>query len=340
MKLLILGGTVYLGRHVVDAALGRGHQVALFNRGQSNPDLFPDLETVRGDRATDLGRLAGRRWDAVVDTSGYLPSVVRTAVETLGGSVGHYSFVSSISAYADNTRANMNEDDALAALPPGEPEELTGERYGALKAACETVVRDALGERALIARAGLIFGPYDTTERSQYWPMRVARGGEVLAPGRPERPLQLIDVRDLAGWLVRAAEARTAGTFNATGPEEPIPTRRYLETCREISNSDARFTWVEEEFLLAQPVGPYSELPLWVPETFHAFEDVDVSRALRAGLTFRPLGETLRDTLAWARTLPEGPRPPRVGVPLPPALSAEREREILERWHAREHAAS
>jgi 2'-hydroxyisoflavone reductase len=341
MKLLILGGTVYLGRHVVDAARARGHEVTLFNRGRSNADLFPDLETVRGDRATDLGRLAGRRWDAVVDTSGYLPSVVRTAIQTLGSSVGHYTFVSSISAYADNTHPRLKEDDAVATLPPGEPEELTGERYGALKAACEAVVHQHLWETALIARAGLIFGPHDTTDRSQYWPLRIARGGEVLAPGTPDRPLQLIDVRDLAGWIVRAAEARTTGTFNATGPEEPIPTGVFMEACREAAGkTDAGLTWVEEEFLLAHEVAPYNALPLWVPEKFRVFEDVDVRRAVRAGLRFRPLIETLRDTLAWARTLPEGPREPRVGIPLSPALTAEREREILARWHAREHAAS
>ena len=200
-------------------------------------------------------------------------------------------------------------------------------------------MRERVGGRAMMVRAGLIFGPHDSTERSQYWPVRIARGGEVLAPGRSERPLQLIDVRDLGQWIVRAAEARIVGTFNATGPAAPLPTGVFLDACREAAESDARFTWVEEEFLLAQAVAPYNELPLWVPERFHGFEDVDVSRAVRAGLTFRPIMETLRDTLAWARTLPEGPRPPRVGVPLPPALSAERERELLARWHARAHAA-
>ena len=334
MKLLVLGGTLYLGRHAVEAALARDHEVTLFNRGQTNPELFPAVEKLRGDRAGDLSLLKGRSWDAVLDPSGFLPSVVRASCGLLADAVDHYVFISSISAYADNTRRGMVESDALAEMPAGAPEELTGETYGPLKALCEREVLTAFDDCSAVVRAGLIYGPHDPTDRSGYWPVRIARGGEVLAPGRPERPVQLIDVRDLGEWLVHLAETRTAGVFNATGPAEPLTTGRYLETCREVIGSDARLEWVDEAFLLEQKVGPYSELPLWVPEQFHAFMSVNCERAKGAGLRYRPLADTVRDTLAWAKTLPPGQRS-KPGVVIPPALDPERELELLRLWHSR-----
>ena len=331
----MLGGTVYLGRHVVEVALARGHEVTLFNRGRTNPDLFPGVGRLRGDRDGDLGALAGGRWDAVVDTSGYVPRQVRASWEALGERVGHYVFVSSISVYADRLKPGLEEGDAVEALAAGAPEALSGETYGALKARCEAALEALAPGAVTVVRAGLIFGPHDTTERSQYWPLRLERGGEVLAPGRPGRPVQLVDVRDLAGWIVGAAESRLPGVFNATGPREELTMGRFLEACRAVAGGEARLAWVDEAFLLEAGVAAYSELPLWVPEAYQAFGTVNVAKALGAGLRFRPLEATLRDTLAWARTLPPGPRPSRAGVPIPGGLAPDRERALLAAWHAR-----
>lgn len=336
MKLLILGGTHYLGRHAVEAALARGHEVTLFNRGRSSPELFANLERLRGDRDGDLSALQGRRWDAVLDPSGYLPGVVRASCDLLKDTVGHYTFISSINAYADPTKSGLTEDDALATLPEGSPEEVNGETYGPYKVLSEREVEAVFPGRSAIVRAGLIYGPHDRTDRSAYWPLRAAEGGDVLAPGPPDRKVQLVDVRDLADWLVRLAEAKTSGTFNGTGPETPLTMGRYLDACREVSESDARFVWMDEAFLLEQKVGPFSEMPLWVPEQYQAFGTVDCTRAFAAGLRCRPMAETVRDTLAWARTLPPGPREARlVGVKIPPAISREREAELLRAWRER-----
>jgi 2'-hydroxyisoflavone reductase len=339
MKLLILGGTLYLGRHTVEAARARGHEVTLFNRGRSNPSLFPEVERLTGDRDGDLGPLRGRAWDAVIDPSGYLPATLRASNAVLRDAAGHYTFISSINVYADRTRPGLTEEDALGSLPDAAPETVTGETYGPYKALCEREVTNAFPGRSAIVRAGLIYGPYDSTERSQYWPLRLARGGEVLAPGRPGRPVQLVDVRDLAAWLVHLAELSFNGTFNGTGPGRALSMQEFLDAGREATGSDAHFTWMDDAFLLEQKVGPYSEMPLWVPEENHAFESVNVTRAIAAGLTFRPLAETLRDTLAWARTLPPGPRERRVqGVSIPAAMTAEREAELLSAWRGRDAA--
>lgn len=335
MRLLILGGTLYLGRHLVEAAVARGHEVTLFNRGRTGTELFPGLERLRGDRDGDLGALAGRRWDAAVDLSGYLPAQVRAAAAVLAEGVGHYCFVSSISVYADSTTAELSEDGAVARLAPGAAETLSGETYGALKAACEVEVEALLPGRALVVRPGLILGPHDATDRSAYWPRRVAAGGEVLAPGRPERPVQFIDARDLAAWMVRLCETGAVGVMNATGPAEALTMAATLEACRSVSRSDARFTWVDESFLLERGVAPYTELPLWVPEQARAFGTVSIARARAAGLAFRPLAETLADILAWDRAQPPGPRVSRTRLPMPGGLSAERERALLAAW--REH---
>jgi 2'-hydroxyisoflavone reductase len=336
MKLLILGGTLYLGRHTVEAARARGHEVTLFNRGRTGPDLFPEVEQLRGDRDGDLGALQGRAWDAVIDPSGYLPGTVRASNAVLRDAAGHYTFISSINVYADRTRPGLAEEDALGTLPEGSPERVTGETYGPYKALCEREVVNAFPGRSAIVRAGLIFGPHDSTERSQYWPLRLAEGGEVLAPGRRARPVQLVDVRDLAAWFVHLAETRTHGTFNGTGPGQALTMEQFLATGRDATGSDARFTWMDDTFLLEQQVGPYSEMPLWVPEENHAFESVNVTRAVAAGLAFRPLADTLRDTLAWARTLPPGPRERRVqGVSIPAAMTREREAGLLRAWRER-----
>jgi len=334
MKLLILGGTAFLGRHAVEAARARGHEVTLFHRGRTQPDLFPDVERVLGDRDGGLAPLQGRSWDAALDTSGFLPRLVRDSCELLRDAVGHYAFVSTISVYADSTRPGITETDSLATLPEGASrEELTGESYGPLKALCEREVESVFGGRAASVRAGLIFGPHDLTDRTAYWPLRVAEGGDVLAPGRPERPIQLIDVRDLAVWLVSLAERRIGGTFNAIGPQTTLTMERFLSTCREVAGSNARFIWLDEPFLLEQKVAPFSEMPLWVPERFQAFETVNGARAFMAGLTCRPLADSVRAALDGARA--GGPRPVKAGVPIPPALTRQREAEVLNAWRMR-----
>jgi 2'-hydroxyisoflavone reductase len=337
MKLLFIGGTKFLGRHTVEAAVARGHEVTLFNRGRQNPDLFPEAEHLRGDRDGDLGALGGRGWDTVVDTCGYTPRVVRASARLLSKSVGLYVFVSSISVYADHS-APRDEAGPLAAMPDETIEEVTGETYGPLKVLCERAVEEELPGRALVVRPGLIVGPHDPTARFSYWTRRVARGGEVLAPGSPDSPVQFVDARDLGEWIVRMAEGKRAGVFNATGPDYPLTFGRFLKTCREVSRSDARFTWVDEKFLLEQGVEPWSQLPLWLDssdENLHYFMGADCRKALAAGLAFRPLADTVRDTLAWQNSQPDGGAATRKdGVPVPDhTISPERERELLRLWH-------
>ena len=346
MKLLILGGTKFLGRYVVEAALARGHEVTLFNRGQLNAEIFPDVEKLRGDRDGGLDALRGRRWDAVVDPSGYSPRVVRDSARLLSAGAEHYAFISSQSVYKDTRVPGVDEDYPVATITDEQlreaealkQSELTaapffGERYGALKALCERAAEEELPGRVLHVRAGLIVGPHDYSDRFTYWPRRVAEGGEVLAPGDPGRQVQFIDVRDLAGWVLDTSEARKAGTFNATGPDYRLTMGHVLDACRGTTGSDARFVWVEEQFLLDAGVGPWMEVPLWVPESGpddvnRHFMGISVEKAVAAGLKFRPLSETVRDTLEWDLARPAD-TPRRAG------LAREREREVLGAWRAR-----
>ncbi|MBD0349260.1 MAG: SDR family oxidoreductase [Thermoleophilia bacterium] len=343
MKLLVLGGTKFLGRAVVDAALERGHEPTLFNRGQTNPDLYPGVERIRGDRDGQLSALEGRSWDAVVDPSGHVPRVVRASGELLASAVDHYVFVSSISVYRDFSRPRFDEDAALIELEDPSVEDVQ-EHYGGLKALCERTVADIFPARAAIVRAGLIVGPHDPTDRFTYWPVRVARGGEVLAPGPPERRIQFVDVRDLGDWLVRLAEHRTAGAYNATGPIPPVSFGELLAECRRVSGSDATITWVEEDFLLEHRVGQWMELPLWLAQSdleWAHMQEADVSRAVAAGLRFRPLAETIRDTLAWHATRQDAA--PTGTTALPNAsvgMAAGREAALLAEWRARTNAAA
>ena len=326
LKLLILGGTAFLGPELVEAARARGHTVTLFNRGKTNPGLFPDLEKLHGDRDGQLDALRGRTWDAVLDTSGYVPRIVRQSAELLAPSVGRYLFVSTISVYAEGVKAPITESTALATAPDPRSEDVRA-HYGALKALCERAVEAAMPGRALSVRPGLIVGPTDPTDRFTYWPVRLARGGEVLAPGDGLDPVQFVDVRDLAAFLVLAAEKRLAGTMNATGPAAPLLTRDFLEACR-VPGVEARLTWVDDAFLEAQKVSAWSDLPVWVPRS-EAFTQVSSAPAIAAGLTFRPAAESARDTLAWWRAQPEERRSrPRTG------LTPAREAEVLAAWKA------
>jgi 2'-hydroxyisoflavone reductase len=324
VRLLLLGGPRFLGRAVTDAALAGGHEVTFFNRGRTNPELYPDVERLIGDRSGGLDALRGRTWDAVVDTCGYLPGVVRAAAEALADS-GVYCFVSSISVYADFSRPN-DEESAVAQLGDLPADEVTNESYGALKALCEDAVRDVFGGRALVVRPGLIVGPHDPTGRFTYWPHRIARGGEVLAPAPPESPTQIIDVRDLGAWIVELCAESASGTYNATHPG--VSLEHLVATCRQVASSDAEITWVSPEFLVEHDVGEWMELPLWLVDPSMAYADrVDVSRALGAGLAFRPLEETVRGTLDEAETTDAA------------GLRPEREAELLAAWHGRERDA-
>jgi 2'-hydroxyisoflavone reductase len=328
VQLLILGGTVYVGRHLVDAARRRGHEVSIFNRGQHNPDLHPDVEKLRGDRDGDLRALEGRRWDAAIDTSGYVPRVVRASAELLAGAVDHYTFISTLSVYSDVGTPGIDEHGKLGTLTDHTVEEVTGETYGPLKVLCEQAVEQAFADRAFIPRPGLIVGPYDPTDRFTYWLHRVARGGEVLAPNPPEAPIQFIDVRDLAEWTIRMVESHQTGIYNATGPDYVLTMGRLLEECRAVSGSDARFTWVDGRFLIEAGVTPWMGLPIWVgdEEEARGFHAIDCSKAIAAGLDFRPLAETIRDTLAWDATRP-------ADTEWRAGLNADRERELLQTWH-------
>lgn len=318
MRLLVLGGTKFLGRHVVDSALAAGHEVTTFTRGRTNPGLRPEAEHLRGDRDGGLDALRGRSFDGVVDTSGYVPRVVRQSAELLRDAVERYAFVSSISVYGDFSRPLTEETPVAELEDPGTEEVL--EHYGALKAACERVVEEAYGDRSARVRAGLIVGPHDPTDRFTYWPRRIAAGGTVLGPGDPAAPVQFVDARDLADWLVELALAGPGGVFNATGPAAPLSFAELLERIRAATGSDAAVVWTDERRVLDAGVAPWTELPLWIPgEDYAGMARADISRAVEAGLRFRPLEETVADTLAWDRTVP-GDRP---------TLAAEREREIL-----------
>ncbi|HLI08107.1 MAG TPA: SDR family oxidoreductase [Ktedonobacteraceae bacterium] len=327
MKLLILGGTVFLGRHIVEAALARGHEVTLFNRGQHNSDLFPEVEKLRGDRDGGLSALESRYWDAAVDTSGYFPRVVRAAAEKLAGSVDRYSFISSISVYSDFTKAGMDERAPVGTLQDEGVEEITAETYGPLKVLCERAAEQAMPGRVLIVRPGYIVGPHDPTDRFTYWPYRVARGGAMLAPGKPDSPLQFIDVRDLSSWIVRMIEDRQTGVYNATGPNYTLTMQDLLETCRKVSGSNARFVWVSESFLAEHNV----ELPIWAPSRETGVATVDCNKAFEAGLVFRPLSSTVRDTLGWR----EAAMP---SVPLRAGLRPEQEARLLQAWHEQQQS--
>jgi 2'-hydroxyisoflavone reductase len=322
VKLLLLGGPRFLGRAVTDAALERGHDLTFFNRGRTNAELYREVEKLRGDRAEDLSALAGREWDAVVDTSGYVPGLVRASAEALAGS-GLYCFVSSISVYADFAEP-VHEESPVARLGDGPIDALAPDfsNYGALKALCEDATREVFGDRALVVRPGLIVGPHDPTGRFTYWPHRLARGGEVLAPAPPEDPTQFVDVRDLGEWIVDLCERRVGGTFNATN--EGVAWGELLETCRAVAGPAAEITWVPDEFLLEHEVGEWMELPLWIADPAMAAADrADVSRALAEGLRFRRVEDTVHATLELAVTTDAA------------GLAPEKEAAILTAWHGR-----
>lgn len=335
MRLLILGGTVFLGRHIVDAGRARGHELTLFNRGRTDPGPIPGVEQIHGDRERDLALLAGRDWDAVIDTSGYVPRVVGASAHALAETVERYLFVSSISAYGTFPEPGIDESHEIVPDPPPGTEDVLA-HYAELKAACERRLADVLPGRALVVRPGLIVGPHDPTDRFTYWVRRLADGGRVLVPRAPDQPVQLIDARDLADWIVRMVEVGSTGVYNATGPATPLTFGPMLERIAAATGGHAELVWIDEGRLADAGVEPWSHLPLWLDlerqPDFRGFLATDIGRALNAGLSLRPLEETTADTLAWVRERPAASARPG-GSPLPPpaGLSSEREAELLAR---------
>jgi 2'-hydroxyisoflavone reductase len=328
MKILFLGGTGFLGPHTVQPALDRKHTVTLFNRGKTNPGLFPDVEKLHGDRRKDLGALKDREWDAVVDTSGYFPRDISTAMDVLGGHVKQYVFISSISVYASNSKPSMDETAAVGELKDPDIKQVTNESYGPLKAACEREAEKRMPGKVTNIRPGLIVGPGDPTDRFTYWPERIDRGGEILAPGNPDAPVQFIDARDLGSWIIQMIEDSHVGVFNAMGPKSKLSMAEMLYGIKAVTTADAQFTWVPDPFLLEHEVGPWMEMPLWIPSEGDSagMNQMSNARATAVGLTFRPLADTARDTLEWAN---QQPKDRKRGAGLDP----QKEAAVLKAWH-------
>ncbi len=339
MKLLVIGGTRFVGRHFVTAALARGHELTLFNRGRESAPVA-DVETIQGDRHTDLAKLQGRRWDAVVDTCGLLPRAVRASAEALRDAVDSYVFISTVSVYADVSQPGVDEGSPTKKLTPEQldaanaidPTQATaasyGNIYGGLKVLCEQAAEEVMPGRVLVLRPGLIVGPADYTDRFTYWVARVARGGEVLAPGNRDRHVQFIDSRDLAEWTVTMIERKQTGVYNCDSEPGAFTMGQVLDECKAVSASDASFTWVDEDFLVREQVVAWSEMPFWLPESepsLKGFMYINCNKAIEAGLTFRPVTETIRDTLTWQQT--------RATEELKAGLDPEKERKLLQQWH-------
>jgi 2'-hydroxyisoflavone reductase len=336
LRILILGGTAFLGPAQVEYALARGHSVTLFNRGRTNPDLFPGVERLVGDRATpDYSALEGREWDAVIDNSANVAQWVMDAAPLLKDTVGRYLFVSSISAHKDNSIIGQDEtgpvfsqeefDEVIASEAP------FGQAFGPNKAQAERETFKAFGDRGIVVRPGLIVGPRDNSDRFTYWPVRIDRGGEVLAPGDGTDPAQIVDVRDLSEFMIRLLEEEASGTYVATGPETPMTMAEMLNGIRAVTTTPVTLTWVDADFLQEHEVQGWTEMPVWVPSTpdMAGFSSYDISKAVGAGLNFRPLAETARDTLVWWKSKPEEERTLRMGI------DPEKEAAVLEAWHAR-----
>lgn len=340
MKILILGGTGFTGPFQVGYALDRGHSVTVFNRGETaHGELPKEVEQLIGDRDGQLDALKGRKWDAVIDNPTTLPVWVRDVAQVLQGNVDRYVFISTISVYSDYSQPGMDEsgrlkqyegDDAMKETP--ESLRANQRLYGPLKVLCEQEVEKWFPGKALIIRPGLIVGPGDETDRFTYWPVRVARGGEVLAPGEPSDPVQFIDARDLAEWTIRMMEQGATGTYNATGPGTTLTIKQMLDDIKQATKSDAQFTWAKSDFLLEQKVFAWSQMPVWMPgqSEMAGFSTINNQRALCTGLTFRSVADTTQATLEWFRKQPlERQANLRAGI------TTKREAEVLATLHAR-----
>jgi 2'-hydroxyisoflavone reductase len=331
LRILVLGGTGFIGPHLVRHILDRGHTPTLFNRGRTNTHLFPDVEKLVGDRAGDLEALKGRTWDAVVDDSASNPKWVRDSAQLLKDAVGTYLFTSTRSVYSDYSKIGMDIEGPVYEVERAWVDEGRELSYGPAKALCEVEANAALPGRTLIVRPGLIVGPGDATDRFTYWPVRIDRGGEVLAPGDPANRVMFIDVRDLAEWYVRLLERDAKGVLNALGPEAPLTYAEFLYGIRAITSTPLSFTWVDTDFLLDREVRPYTDVPLWMPARGNraGFNRFELTRSLDMGITYRPLAVTAYDTLEYHKGRPAEQR-----ERLRAGLAPERERELLAAWHA------
>lgn len=336
LRILILGGTGFIGPNQVRYALDRGHEVTLFNRGKTNPGLFPKVKKLVGDRNAPDGHAAlrGKKFDVVIDNPTTLPQWVKGAGEALKGNVGHYIFVSTISVFSGYA-SSFDENGPL--LEPGgmdtPPDQArVGNNYGRLKVRSEIEAKTQFGDNVTIVRPGLIIGPGDLTDRFSYWPIRIEKGGEILAPGTPTDPTQYVDARDLSEFIVRLAESRTFGTFNATGPRSPTNMAELLYGIKAVTSSDAHFTWVDADFLQAHQVRAWSDMPVWVaPRGGNAFMlQMNCEKAWKAGLTCRPLAITAKDTLAWYQE-----RPATEQAKLAAGIAPDKEKMVLASWHNR-----
>ena len=327
MRILLIGGTRFIGRHVVESALAVGHDVTIFHRGKTGGDLFADVEHRIGDRNSDLSALGEGSWDATVDTCAYVPNQVHELADVLGDRAGHYQLVSSVSAYASPSRRGYREDAPLAELDDPTVQEVTDETYGGLKVLCERVAVERFGPRSVIVRPTYVVGPDDYTWRFPWWVARIARGGEVLAPGPADAPSQVIDVRDMAAWMVGLLDRSESGAFHAVGPSSTFTWGEELEAIvGSVAPEGTTLRWVDAPFLLEAALDD-TALPLWPgadPDVL--VMTADPAAALATGLTIRPLAETVRDTLAWTRTVEQ---------PAQPGLSATDEAALLARWQSR-----
>ena len=332
-KILVLGGTGYIGPHLVENMLSRGHTVTLFNRGQTKPGLFPNVEKLIGDRNTPDGHAAlkGRKWDVVYDIPTGTPKWIVDAAAVLKGNVSQYVYVSSTAAYKDFTASYPDENSPEQIPAPIDGPDAAKAEYGPRKVRCEMLVRDAYGSGATIIRPGLIVGPGDLTDRFTYWPVRIERGGEIMAPGKLDDPAQWIDVRDLTEWMVRLGESGTGGTFNAVGPRTKCGIGELLYGVKACFSNDAHFTWVPQEFLAKNRVRSWAEMPVWsyTGASTVAFSTSVIEKAKAAGLTFRTLEDTVRSAMAWYHS-----RPADEQEKLRAGISPEREVEVLKLWHA------
>ena len=332
LDILILGGTGFIGPHMVREALGRGHSVTLFNRGRTNSNLFPELETIKGDRGSDLSGLEGRKWDAVIDNSGYMARDVKASAELLAENVGYYIFISSVSVY-ENYDQPYDETAAVEKLPGAEPEEFSWEVYGALKALAEDHVIATLGDdRSSVFRLTYVVGPGDHTDRFTYWPVRTSQGGEMIWPGSPSHNLQVIDVRDLAVFAIDSAERSTPGVFNVATPVGAVTMGSLLDASVKVTGADMTPVWVSDEFVGSTEAAT-GAFPIWHPQTgqFAHVSSADTTRAIEAGLRNRSVEDTVRDLMAWWDTLPEE-RVTSARFQMTP----EKEAELIAAWHAQQ----
>lgn len=340
MKVLILGGTRFLGKALVEEGLKRGHEITLFNRG-NNKEAFSDVEQLIGDRDGDVSQLENRKWDVVMDTCGFAPHQINKIGAVLENSIEHYTFISSISVYKDWIPLNIAEDYHLQSMQSDRLKDVEEgrispyEHYGALKVLCESEAEKYWPGRVLHIRAGQLVGSFDYTDRLPYWVQRVAEGGNIVVPGRPDRPIQLIDVKDIATWVFDMVKKRKAGTFNVTGPDYELTMEELLNTCKAVTNSDAEFVWADEQFVLDHQIQPWTEMPLWIPEYFPLEGEtepwkmgISVKKALDAGLSFSPLEETILDVYQWEKARQDSKR--KTGI------SREKEQELLDAWFKKE----